>query len=385
MTTFTAIDRPAEPRPGMVATLPEVLLPVRWWRGVPARQVKPVRMPPMERFTLELALTMGRADPNEFVEITNLPPVLLPASARRLVSAGALAHDHGGYIPLRPAADQAAQSQAVRYERRTQLDIVLLPRTGDVIALGGNALRDLDRARPRSAGNAPVPAPLRGRSLADLLNERLPARAVPGAGDDIIGVAQLPAESPTLDHNGLCPVYRCTGELCFTYRDSDTSIRTAAVDLIRSARRKVFVASFRIGDTEILRALLDAVQRLRGGVYVITSWTENSLKRDLSQIEDLDDMDTAARRRSSTNSPAVASRCAGTNGATRSSSSSTTNAPWCGSTRSASCWSGCFSRGCRVGSTISARRRCGAWPPSRSWTSWPGRRIWRRRGRRSWY
>lgn len=226
MTTFTAIDRPAEPRPGMVATLPEVLLPVRWWRSVPVRQAKPVRMTPMERFTLELALTMGRADPNEFVEITNLPPVLLPASARRLVSAGALAHDHGGYIPLRPAADQAAQSQTVRYERRTQLDIALLPRTGDVIALGGNALRDLDRARPRSAGNAPVPASLRGRSLADLLNERLRARAVPGAGDDIISVAQLPAESPTLDHNGLCPVYRCKGEL---RRDGDRYIPVATI------------------------------------------------------------------------------------------------------------------------------------------------------------
>lgn len=84
---------------------------------------------------------------------------------------------------------------------------------------------------------------------------------------------------------------------CFTYRDSDTSIRTAAVDLIRSARRKVFVASFRIGDAEILRALLDAGQRLRGGVYVITSWTENSLRRDLAQIEDLDDMDVAAQHK----------------------------------------------------------------------------------------
>jgi hypothetical protein len=269
MTTFAAIDRAAEPGPGMVVGLPEVLLPIRWWRGVPVRQAKAVQMTPMERFTLELALTLGRADPDEFTEVTNLPRILLPAAARRLVSGGALAPDRGGYIPVRPVADQAATSQTVLYERRTQLDIVLLPRTGDLIALdpGDTVLRGLDQSRPRSAGNAPVPAPLRRRTLADVLDERLARHAVPGCGEDTVGVAQLPAESPLVDLNGLCPVYQCTGAL---RRDGDQYTPIATFPG-RNGRPGVTLELR--GADRLARQWLAAADILAGSIERAAAWT----------------------------------------------------------------------------------------------------------------
>jgi phosphatidylserine/phosphatidylglycerophosphate/cardiolipin synthase-like enzyme len=83
----------------------------------------------------------------------------------------------------------------------------------------------------------------------------------------------------------------------FTYRGSDTSIKKAAIELIRGARRKIFLASFRIGDRDLLDALFAAVDRLHGGVYIITSWTESSMRRDLSSIEDVDDIDIATQKK----------------------------------------------------------------------------------------
>jgi phosphatidylserine/phosphatidylglycerophosphate/cardiolipin synthase-like enzyme len=93
------------------------------------------------------------------------------------------------------------------------------------------------------------------------------------------------------DHND--DIYRH----CFTYRGSAESIRTSAVDLIRTARRKVFLASFRLGDPLIFDALFDAVDRLRGGVYVITSWTDATLRRGLAEVDDLDEADIAAQKK----------------------------------------------------------------------------------------
>lgn len=72
----------------------------------------------------------------------------------------------------------------------------------------------------------------------------------------------------------------------FTYRGSQPSIKEAALDLIASAREKIFVASFRFGDTDLLDALYAAVDRLRGGVYVISALDERSLRRALSTEDD---------------------------------------------------------------------------------------------------
>ncbi|WIM99658.1 phosphatidylserine/phosphatidylglycerophosphate/cardiolipin synthase family protein [Actinoplanes oblitus] len=70
----------------------------------------------------------------------------------------------------------------------------------------------------------------------------------------------------------------------FSYRGSATTIADAAVDLVRGARGKIFLASYRIGDGPLLEALYEAVDRLRGGVYVITSWDEKALRKDLPDL-----------------------------------------------------------------------------------------------------
>lgn len=73
----------------------------------------------------------------------------------------------------------------------------------------------------------------------------------------------------------------------FSYRASRPAIKEAALELLAAARHKVFVASFRIGDTDLLKALYDAVDRLHGGVYVISALDERSLRKGL-QTEDAD-------------------------------------------------------------------------------------------------
>lgn len=83
----------------------------------------------------------------------------------------------------------------------------------------------------------------------------------------------------------------------FTYRQSETSLKQAAIDLINGARRRIFLASFRIGDRDLLKALFDAADRLCGGVYVITSWTEAGLRRDLANVEDMDGVDKQAQHK----------------------------------------------------------------------------------------
>ncbi|MBU2670180.1 phosphatidylserine/phosphatidylglycerophosphate/cardiolipin synthase family protein [Actinoplanes bogorensis] len=82
----------------------------------------------------------------------------------------------------------------------------------------------------------------------------------------------------------------------FSYRDSDPGIQQAAVELVRRAKKKIFLASFRIGDKALLNALFEAVERLRGGVYVITAWNEQSLARGLSALEEYAGADIAAQR-----------------------------------------------------------------------------------------
>jgi phosphatidylserine/phosphatidylglycerophosphate/cardiolipin synthase-like enzyme len=106
---------------------------------------------------------------------------------------------------------------------------------------------------------------------------------------------ELDVAEPFVAHPDADPLHRHR----FTYRGSEESIRAAVVELIRGAKRKVFLASFRIGDPEVFAALFDAVDRLRGGVYVVTALDEKTLRRGLVEIEDIDDVkvDVAAQHK----------------------------------------------------------------------------------------
>jgi phosphatidylserine/phosphatidylglycerophosphate/cardiolipin synthase-like enzyme len=79
----------------------------------------------------------------------------------------------------------------------------------------------------------------------------------------------------------------------FTYLKSPQTIKEAAIAVIESAREKVFLASFLLGDAELLDALYRAAGRLRGGVYVVSALDEDSLRRGLAETESDEDPDAA--------------------------------------------------------------------------------------------
>lgn len=81
----------------------------------------------------------------------------------------------------------------------------------------------------------------------------------------------------------------------FTRKGSDTTIKETALDLIHSARQKVFVASYLLGEQDLLGALFDAAGRLRGGVYVISELSERTMRQQLAELEEETDADAAVR------------------------------------------------------------------------------------------
>jgi phosphatidylserine/phosphatidylglycerophosphate/cardiolipin synthase-like enzyme len=77
----------------------------------------------------------------------------------------------------------------------------------------------------------------------------------------------------------------------FTYRAGNSTSREDVVRLIDGARRKVFVASFFIGDAAVREALYRAAERLRGGVYVISAMTEKDLARAIGEADEDEKID----------------------------------------------------------------------------------------------
>lgn len=69
-----------------------------------------------------------------------------------------------------------------------------------------------------------------------------------------------------------------------TYRNSPQTLRQQVLELVRAARRKVFVTSFILGDDALTRELVAAAERLTGGVYVISELSERSLRIGLARL-----------------------------------------------------------------------------------------------------
>lgn len=86
-----------------------------------------------------------------------------------------------------------------------------------------------------------------------------------------------------------CPGYRHV----FSYPHSVPAIHEAVLELLASAREKVFLASFFVGEPELLEALYAAAQRMQGGVYVISALDERSLRQGLAMTEAADAPDAA--------------------------------------------------------------------------------------------
>jgi phosphatidylserine/phosphatidylglycerophosphate/cardiolipin synthase-like enzyme len=75
----------------------------------------------------------------------------------------------------------------------------------------------------------------------------------------------------------------------YTYWNSARTIRSELEAMIAGAKRKIFIASFLLGDAALLDLLAAAASRLMGGVYVITQLDEHRLAQGLQEIADSDD------------------------------------------------------------------------------------------------
>jgi cardiolipin synthase A/B len=88
-----------------------------------------------------------------------------------------------------------------------------------------------------------------------------------------------------------------TWRFCSTFRNSSAqTLRNAILDLIASARQKIFVTSFILGDDELIEALCDAANRLTGGVYVIVELSEQSLRKGLAVLADKEEKGQVNRK-----------------------------------------------------------------------------------------
>lgn len=82
--------------------------------------------------------------------------------------------------------------------------------------------------------------------------------------------------------------------LVWTREGEPPTLKEALLAMIRGARRKIFIASYRIGDDELFEELFEAADRLRGSVYVITLVDEKSLAKGLAETDDDSGADTQA-------------------------------------------------------------------------------------------
>jgi len=82
-----------------------------------------------------------------------------------------------------------------------------------------------------------------------------------------------------------------------TYRNSGSPVRDSLIEMIRCAKRRIFIASFMIGDEEVISELINAAQRLKGSVYVITAVDKRSLRRGLDEYENQDQEPPEQRRK----------------------------------------------------------------------------------------
>jgi len=224
--------------PDTILTVAQALLPLLPWRGVPVLREKRQELTMMERFVLEMGLALGSVEPEDFAEITSLPPSALAGATWRLISSGILS-PHGGSYGIHPErAATALQQRTVARLVRSSADFVLLPRSGDLLGVAG---RDGGWLRALEQGvvpdrKAPLPPSLRAATRAAYLGGKVQAKAVPGLDSDVVGVPPPEGDDPRLvpepkrgDSQWLpvCPAYLCRAEVRRT--DSGTCVVEAVI------------------------------------------------------------------------------------------------------------------------------------------------------------
>lgn len=230
--------------PGTVVIVTQALLPLLHWRGVPVLREKRQELTAVEKFVLEMGLTLGSVEPEDFAEVTSLPPSALAGASWRLISSGTLSPRGGSYGVHPEQAAAALQQEAVRRVVRSNADFVLLPRTGDLLAVAGKDggwLRTLEQGLIPDR-QAPLPAALQAATRAAYLAERVRANAVPGLDPSVIDVPVPDNGDPPLVPPGrgrghaeppVCPVYLCRAEI----RRTDTGRHVVDAVAFGRARR----------------------------------------------------------------------------------------------------------------------------------------------------
>jgi phosphatidylserine/phosphatidylglycerophosphate/cardiolipin synthase-like enzyme len=112
---------------------------------------------------------------------------------------------------------------------------------------------------------------------------------VPGGYFLLAGVRSVPFKSAIRSET--------SEQVLVTYRDSGAPIRDCLLHMLRSAKRRVFVASFMLGDEEVIREMIAAANRLKGGIYLITALDERSLGRGLREYEENEQESPEERRK----------------------------------------------------------------------------------------
>ncbi|MGW4799952.1 phospholipase D-like domain-containing protein [Nonomuraea sp. NPDC004297] len=87
---------------------------------------------------------------------------------------------------------------------------------------------------------------------------------------------------------------------CFTYAGGGSTIRRELIDMINSARHKIFIGTLVLGDAELREALVRAAKRLCGGVYIVSSLDDKGLEKAIKEGTDTDDIDAQLEYRNFT-------------------------------------------------------------------------------------
>jgi hypothetical protein len=216
----------------------QALLPLLHWRGVPLLREQRLELTVLERFVLEMGLALGSIEPGDFTEVTSLPPSVLAGATWRLISSGTLSPRGGSYGVDPPKATATLQQEVVRRLVRSKASFALLPRTGDLLAVGGQDggwLRELEQKLSPDR-LAPLPKPLWTATRAAYLSERIRGGTVAGLESDVVDVP-VPADGDVLlvtsakqadqPEVPVCPVYLCRAEVQHT-DDGDQVVRAFA-------------------------------------------------------------------------------------------------------------------------------------------------------------
>jgi hypothetical protein len=232
------VDAPAL-GPGVLIRVRHTLLPLYWLRGVPVLRDISHELNVFERLLLEMALELGSVSGKDITEVLDLQPEFLVRGAWRLAVAGALRLDGDLYRVVPDVAERLLRDRRLPQRVQSTADFVLLPRTGDLLAVasgqaGWLAEADRQRRKLRPHGAAPAPETLWSSKRAEYLAERVRAGDIAGSDHEIAEVvipsggdeALLPrlqkqrgrkkqSEAEYTDTNPPrgCPAYNCSAQV----------------------------------------------------------------------------------------------------------------------------------------------------------------------------